>query len=203
MSDQYRFSFGPWNISSGADPFGPPSRKEVAMAEKFKLYRELGFEGIQLHDDDAVTLADLEKAYADLAAQDVSMVVVDYAHLIDVPGSDLYEKSRKVAMKIKGLSKRYRVVTVAASQLTRRRGAARPGDDAPKDRSPQLEDIAEGSPWERTASQVLLIDHTKTRYIPATRTRVMTLVCPKNRHSERGWKLEIAWDLDTMIMTEQ
>lgn len=54
MSDQYRFSFGPWNISSGADPFGPPIRNEVAMADKLKLYRELGFEGIQLHDDDAV-----------------------------------------------------------------------------------------------------------------------------------------------------
>jgi len=25
----YRFTFGPWNISTGADPFGPPVRKEV------------------------------------------------------------------------------------------------------------------------------------------------------------------------------
>ena len=59
MSEQYRFSFGPWNISSGADPFGPPTRKEVEIATKLKLYRELGFEGIQLHDDDAV--ANLEE----------------------------------------------------------------------------------------------------------------------------------------------
>ena len=27
----YQFSFGPWNISQGADPFGPPVRKEVAF----------------------------------------------------------------------------------------------------------------------------------------------------------------------------
>ena len=29
---QYRFSFGPWNISTGADPFGPPVRKEMEFA---------------------------------------------------------------------------------------------------------------------------------------------------------------------------
>ncbi len=51
---KYRFSFGPWNISTGADPFGPPVRKEVAFARKVRKYRELGFEYIQLHDDDVV-----------------------------------------------------------------------------------------------------------------------------------------------------
>ena len=25
---KYRFSFGPWNISTGADPFGPPVAKK-------------------------------------------------------------------------------------------------------------------------------------------------------------------------------
>ena len=25
----YRFSFGPWNIHEGADPFGPPVRPSV------------------------------------------------------------------------------------------------------------------------------------------------------------------------------
>lgn len=51
---QYRFSFGPWNIDEGSDPFGPPVRKPVAMAEKFKKAKELGFDGIQFHDDDVV-----------------------------------------------------------------------------------------------------------------------------------------------------
>ncbi|HET6408177.1 MAG TPA: TIM barrel protein [Chthoniobacteraceae bacterium] len=50
----YRFSFGPWNISEGADPFGPETRPAYPHAKKFALYRELGFEGVQLHDDDAV-----------------------------------------------------------------------------------------------------------------------------------------------------
>ncbi|TWU22787.1 TIM barrel protein [Bythopirellula polymerisocia] len=54
MSESYRFSFGPWNIHGGADPFGPATRNEIAFAEKLKSYQELGFEGVQLHDDDAV-----------------------------------------------------------------------------------------------------------------------------------------------------
>ncbi len=50
----YRFSFGPWNISEGADPFGPDVRKTFPHEEKFALYRPLGFEGVQFHDDDVV-----------------------------------------------------------------------------------------------------------------------------------------------------
>jgi xylose isomerase len=50
----YRFSFGPWNIHEGADPFGPPVRDPISFARKLPLYKELGFEGVQFHDDDAV-----------------------------------------------------------------------------------------------------------------------------------------------------
>lgn len=50
----YRFSFGPWNISEGADPFGPETRVAFPHEKKFALYKELGFDGVQLHDDDAV-----------------------------------------------------------------------------------------------------------------------------------------------------
>src|SRR6516225_8695305 len=51
---RYRFTFGPWNISMGADPFGPPVRKEVAFAAKIREYKKLGFDGVQFHDDDVV-----------------------------------------------------------------------------------------------------------------------------------------------------
>jgi xylose isomerase len=50
----YRFTFGPWNISTGSDPFGPAVRKEVAFAAKIREYKRLGFDGVQFHDDDAV-----------------------------------------------------------------------------------------------------------------------------------------------------
>jgi xylose isomerase len=54
MAGVYRFSFGPWNIHTGADPFGPSVRGEVAFADKIKIYKKLGFDGVQFHDDDAV-----------------------------------------------------------------------------------------------------------------------------------------------------
>ena len=53
-STNYRFSFGPWKISEGADPFGVEVRKAFPHEEKFALYRPLGFEGVQFHDDDVV-----------------------------------------------------------------------------------------------------------------------------------------------------
>ena len=51
---QFRFSFGPWNIHEGADVFGPPVRKPMEFAKKLKLYKKLGFDAVQFHDDDAV-----------------------------------------------------------------------------------------------------------------------------------------------------
>jgi xylose isomerase len=50
----YRFTFGPWNISTGSDPFGPPVRPDVAFATKLREYKKLGFDGVQFHDDDVV-----------------------------------------------------------------------------------------------------------------------------------------------------
>ncbi|HLU47769.1 MAG TPA: TIM barrel protein, partial [Planctomycetota bacterium] len=54
MARKYRFSFGPWNIHEGSDPFGPPVREPFPFDEKLKACRDLGFEGIQFHDDDVV-----------------------------------------------------------------------------------------------------------------------------------------------------
>ncbi|NOZ21128.1 MAG: TIM barrel protein [Planctomycetes bacterium] len=51
---KYRFSFGPWNVHTGADPFGPEVRTEFTFAQKMKMYKKLGFEGVQFHDDDVV-----------------------------------------------------------------------------------------------------------------------------------------------------
>ncbi|MGB6042984.1 MAG: TIM barrel protein [Pirellulales bacterium] len=51
---KYRFSFGPWNISEGADPFGPDVRDPFPFIEKLDMYGPLGYEGVQFHDDDVV-----------------------------------------------------------------------------------------------------------------------------------------------------
>ena len=54
MAGTYRFSFGPWNIHEGADPFGPEVRDHIEFGRKLKMYKQLGFDGVQFHDDDAV-----------------------------------------------------------------------------------------------------------------------------------------------------
>ncbi len=54
MSGEYRFSFGPWNIHEGGDPFGPTVRDSIEFGKKLKMYKKLGFDGVQFHDDDAV-----------------------------------------------------------------------------------------------------------------------------------------------------
>jgi len=63
MQTQYRFSFGPWNIHEGADPFGPAVRSGMTFGEKLKLFKPLGYDAVQFHDDDAVPgLNDLSDA---------------------------------------------------------------------------------------------------------------------------------------------
>ncbi|HIZ06681.1 MAG TPA: TIM barrel protein [Candidatus Eubacterium avistercoris] len=51
---RFKFSVGPWNVHSGADSYGPATRKEIPFEEKIKKFAEMGFSAIQFHDDDAV-----------------------------------------------------------------------------------------------------------------------------------------------------
>jgi xylose isomerase len=63
----YQFSFGPWNIHEGADPFGPEVRPSVTFDRKLEVYKELGFDAVQFHDDDAVP--DLDQLSASQISQ--------------------------------------------------------------------------------------------------------------------------------------
>lgn len=54
----FRYSVGPWNIQTGADPFGPPVRRERSFEERLEQFKALGFDAIQFHDDDAVPEVD-------------------------------------------------------------------------------------------------------------------------------------------------
>jgi xylose isomerase len=54
MAGIFKFTFGPWNIHEGADPFGPMVRKSIEFSKKLGSYKKLGFDGVQFHDDDAV-----------------------------------------------------------------------------------------------------------------------------------------------------
>ncbi|MHC4122600.1 MAG: TIM barrel protein [Planctomycetota bacterium] len=63
MAGVFKFSFGPWNIHEGADPFGPMVRDTIEFSKKLKMYKKLGFDSVQFHDDDAVPdMNDLNQA---------------------------------------------------------------------------------------------------------------------------------------------
>ena len=50
----YKFCFGPWNISEGQDPYGPPVRSPQAFDWKLAQLKKHGFDAMMFHDDDAV-----------------------------------------------------------------------------------------------------------------------------------------------------
>lgn len=76
----YRFSFGPWNISEGADPFGPEVRPAFPHEEKYALYKPMGFDGVQFHDDDVVPGVD------DLTPAQISQQAAKVKTMLDNQG---------------------------------------------------------------------------------------------------------------------
>ena len=51
---QYKFCFGPWNLSEGQDPYGPTTRPPKPFDWKLAHLKKLGFDAMMFHDDDAV-----------------------------------------------------------------------------------------------------------------------------------------------------
>ncbi len=51
---KYKFCFGPWNISEGQDPYGPTTRPAQTFDWKLNALKELGYDAMMFHDDDAV-----------------------------------------------------------------------------------------------------------------------------------------------------
>jgi len=64
MTCDYKFSFGPWNLHEGSDPFGPAVRPTIEFTRKLAICRDLGYDAVQLHDDDAVPDIDNKSANA-------------------------------------------------------------------------------------------------------------------------------------------
>jgi xylose isomerase len=97
MAGIYRFSFGPWNIHEGSDPFGPAVRKSMQLNKKLDLYKKLGFDGVQFHDDDAVPdLNNLKpKQIIDQAIQ-LKKVLDDHGLIAEFVAPRLWEDERTV-----------------------------------------------------------------------------------------------------------
>ncbi|MEX0653884.1 MAG: TIM barrel protein [Phycisphaeraceae bacterium] len=99
MSDNkgYRFSFGPWNLSDGADVFGPAVRPPIALAETLKVYKDLGFDALMLHDDDAVPeLEQLSAAQAFEQAKQFRQRVEGEGLVVELAAPRLWEDPRGI-----------------------------------------------------------------------------------------------------------
>lgn len=65
---KYQFCFGPWNLSEGQDPYGPPTRPAQSFDWKLEQLKRIGYDAMMFHDDDAVPDVD-SKSAAQLAQE--------------------------------------------------------------------------------------------------------------------------------------
>ncbi len=97
MAGVFRFTFGPWNIHEGADPFGPKVRRTMAFSRKLGLYKSLGFDGVQFHDDDAVPgLNDLSPAKIVAEAKAVKAALDAHGLAAEFVAPRLWEDPRTI-----------------------------------------------------------------------------------------------------------
>lgn len=93
----YRFSFGPWNIHEGADPFGPDVRPSRSFADKLAVYNDLGYDAVQFHDDDAVPELDsMSPAEVRQAAREMRRLLADHDLVTEFVAPRLWEDPRTV-----------------------------------------------------------------------------------------------------------
>lgn len=144
----------------------------------------------------AFTLEDIKEAYRAFSDKGVDIVIVDYVQLVRASGMpDMKERAAAIAETLRECSHRYRVVTVALSQVNRE-GMKK------SDRPPRMTDLYGGMFWEANANQVLLLDHTyqeDDKLRGATKTR---LIVDKNRHGRNMIEVPIRWSWDTMEVEE-
>ena len=93
----YRFSFGPWNIHEGDDPFGPAVRPSRTFDEKLAVYQQLGFDLVQFHDDDAVPgLDELSPAQIRAAARALRRKIADHGLAVEFVAPRLWEHPQTI-----------------------------------------------------------------------------------------------------------
>lgn len=115
MATQYRFSFGPWNLHEGADPFGPTVRPSRDFIEKLDLAVKLGFQGIQFHDDDVIP-ADLPADQMPKAVGEVKKLLDDRGLIAEFIAPRLWEEPRTVDGPVTSNSKAERQYAIDRSK---------------------------------------------------------------------------------------
>jgi xylose isomerase len=88
--DDFKFSVGPWNLHPGADPFGPAVRADRDFAAKLKLFKDLGFDYVQFHDDDAVP-DDFDSSAREKKAAEIKKLLDDHGLKAEFAAPRLWE----------------------------------------------------------------------------------------------------------------
>lgn len=97
MAGNFRFTFGPWNVHEGSDPFGPAVRETVSFNNKLSYYKKLGFDGVQFHDDDAVPeMNDLAPQQITDRAKELKKVLDDQGLTAEFVAPRLWEDERTI-----------------------------------------------------------------------------------------------------------
>jgi xylose isomerase len=97
MAGIFKFTFGPWNIHEGSDPFGPNVRRSIEFSRKLALYKKLGFDGVQFHDDDAVPdMNDLKPQQIIDKAGVVKKILDDQGLMAEFVAPRLWEDARTI-----------------------------------------------------------------------------------------------------------
>ena len=93
----FKFTAGPWNVSTGADTFDPAVRESISFEEKVGKFKEIGFSGVQLHDDDAVpNMNDLSDEQIIKEAQNVKALLDRSGMVAEFVAPRLWEDMRTI-----------------------------------------------------------------------------------------------------------
>jgi xylose isomerase len=90
MNTQFSFSAGVWNLNTGSDPFGPPVRPEREFVEKLRIFKSLGFDYVQFHDDDAVPM-DIPASQVEERARSVRKLCEDHGLKVEFIAPRIWE----------------------------------------------------------------------------------------------------------------
>jgi len=91
----FKFSAGPWNMHPGADPFGPPVRPDREFGEKLRVLKELGFDYVQFHDDDAVP-DEFSDSQRQERAKEIKKLLDDQGLKAEICAPRLWEDARGI-----------------------------------------------------------------------------------------------------------
>lgn len=169
-----------------------------AHREADRIQEETG--GVFVTNESTVfSIEDVEESFRILTDAGIEMVIVDYAQLVTVPGTDgIYQRSEEVATRLRELTHEYGVVTVPISQFNR--------EEAKRNKPPSIHGLLGGGIWEHASNQIWLLNHTlRYRYGRgqggAPKGEYTELLGGKNRHGMEV-ALRMAWEYDTMSFTE-